>query len=197
MKKFIVSCLLCGVLSAVAQTNSTYSKTNLDNMFATNRIKLGAGVGITVTTNSEWYYTISAPALAIGIQELAATNVVRPWIPPDIADVEHTNLCTWNVTTNGIYMVQFSEYTLATNNAADSVSLIYVIWTDPNTLKTNTTSLLNYDYNSRGVWTHYSPLSFNCKAGSSLIVSNWNLDSFDGADPSTTNYVQMSIWGPR
>ena len=199
MKKLLLIGLSAMPLWAHAQyTNSTYSKSTISNMFYTNRITLRPGTNVAIGTNAFNDFTIHAIATNSSgtIEELGSMSITQKWII-DLPDAEYTNILTVAIPVTGIYTVNFSEFTLVTNNAIDSWSVIKVYWTDPDISSNRVSGILNTDYNSYGAWTHYPPATFNCKVGTSLVISNHSLDSFDGADPATTNFTRFSVWGRR
>lgn len=169
----------------------------------TNTVNLIPGTGMAIVTNTPLInrvFTLSVETNVVGVLTNFATS--HPWIQNDDIDDDHTDvLVSVTVPATDTYTVNFMEYTLvaATGVSIDSLSWIYVLWTDPETSTARQTDLVNANWATYGAAyvPIYAPLVFRCKGGTSLTVSNFWRDSFYGpdSDKPSTNFVSASIWG--
>lgn len=204
-------------ISYLAITNAPWQlnrfTTNQDNVTIngatlTNAVGIGAGHLITVTTNSTREYTIAASTNIIA--EIAAGAVETPFIT-DGASLNTTNiLINVTVPTTGLFTIHTfcatmpKSNTVATALPIDSSVSLHGYWTDPSGTPMFCT------FFSQATWVHYGfngyplandamikSMTIACRAGTSLIVSNYTDASFATGDGESTNHCRAALWGRK
>lgn len=179
-------------------TNSDIATINAE--YVTNAVELTAGDRIRITATSGRAYTIAAGSGLV--VELTNGAVTLPWVYTDDVDTESTNiLIHYPIPATGLYTVNLSAHTITSNalEVVDSYSLTYLLWTTPDGVAV-TSPFITTTYQTW--WNQpslFAPYVLACQGGTSLIVSNYSLDSFysvDGDTPST-NFIRASLTGPN
>lgn len=174
--------------------------------YVTNAVGITAGNLITVTPSSSGRdFVVSAQPEVQA--ELASGAVTTPWTYPSKLLLETTNiLINLSIPADGLYAVNIAAHTVTTNDALpiDSSSYTFIQWTAPSG-QSYTSDFIDTKYESGvalgGSWynrlSRFAPMLVDCKAGSALVVSNYNADSWETGDGASTNYLRVTVTGRK
>lgn len=185
--------------TAVA-TSGFGSRSNLYVIMPTNAAAASYGI---IATGVEGGTTAHTKWQALPQFELVNTIYTNAWSTDESGLAEfHTNYFTYSVPSTANYQVNLSYITVTEGGGltVDSVSDTVVKWIDPFASAVNVSP--NLDTKTVGVGSGYNngsvlgPYVVFAKAGTSIIVSNYTQNSYDGGgDTKATNFVMISVRG--
>ena len=188
-------------LGGTAVATSGYgSRSNLYVILPTNSAAASYGI---IATGVEGGTTAHTKWQALPQFELVNTIYTNAWSTDESGLAEfHTNYFTYTAPSTATYQVNLSYITVTEGGGVtvDSISDTVVKWIDPFASAVNVSP--NLDTKTVGVGSGYNngsvlgPYVVFAKAGTSIVVSNYTQNSYDGGgDTKSTNFVMISVRG--
>ena len=187
------------VPGSATAANGFSSRSNVFFLAPTNAASAGQAIVSTglegSTAHTKW---LSLPQF-----ELSSAIYSNRWSVDESGAAEFvTNYFTYTVPATANYLVSLAYITVTEGGGTtvDSVSECTLKWTDPFASANNFSA--GIDTKTIGVGNGYNngstlaPYTIYAKAGTSLIVSNYTQNSYDGGgDTKSTNFVSVSVRG--
>ena len=198
------------VTNSIIVTNGFSSRnvagTNYFRLGETNTGAIGDVSTVTGVENNTNIWTKWAPPAALSSTSLvtsATTVYTNAWSTDESGLNEfHTNYFTFTAPATGTFEVNLSYITVTEGGGVtiDSTSSSSLKWIDPFASATSEATAQDTrtvaEGNGYNAGSHLAPYVIYAKGGSSIVLSNFVQNSYDGGgDSKSTNFVTVSVWG--